>query len=425
MEISTMPKLLNRPPKYSKLKKYAVVYLHDKIHYLGLYGSEESKVAYARFIAESRANPTLLLPKGESAETGITVSDLAAAFLEHAEATLAQENYDHYRIVVRDFLLKLYGDGIPTDCFKPSCLKLVRSEMIASKRFCRKMINGYTDRIVRIFSWGVEEEYVNPNTALALKAVKSLPPGYAGTFDNEERGYVPDDVIRRTLPFASPTVRAMVLIQRLTGARPGEIFNMRVGEIDKTSDPDLWLYRLSHHKTEKKVNRKKIIPLGKPEQELLAPYLEGKKPEAAVFSPREAMAEWHTERRANRKTKLSPSQQKREQQRAEKPAARQPGEFYNRSGYRNAILNAIKKGNKVLPVDQQIPHWTPYMLRHSASSAMEVEVDFEASQLLLDHATPNTTARYNHRRLEKQKELARNRQNPFETEAGESAEEVS
>jgi hypothetical protein len=54
-----MPKLSNRPPKYSKLKKYAVVYLHDKIHYLGLYGSEESKVAYARFIAETAATSTL------------------------------------------------------------------------------------------------------------------------------------------------------------------------------------------------------------------------------------------------------------------------------------------------------------------------------------------------------------------------------
>jgi hypothetical protein len=47
-----MPKLNNRPPKYSKMDKYAVVYLHGKKFYLGLYGSEESKVAYARFIAE-------------------------------------------------------------------------------------------------------------------------------------------------------------------------------------------------------------------------------------------------------------------------------------------------------------------------------------------------------------------------------------
>ena len=104
-----MPKLSHRPPKYSKLKKYAVVYLNGKIHYLGRYGSEESKVAYARLVAESRVNPTMLLPKAASAETAITVSDLVAAFLTQAEATLAQQNYDHYRIVVRDFLLALYS----------------------------------------------------------------------------------------------------------------------------------------------------------------------------------------------------------------------------------------------------------------------------------------------------------------------------
>ena len=89
---------------------------------------------------------------------------------------------------------------------------------------------------------------------------------------------------------------------------------------------------------------------------------------------------------------------------------------YNKDSYRQAVEYAIQKGNKTLPDDEKIPHWTPYQLRHAASSAMEVEVGFDESQALLDHTTPNTTARYNHRRLEKQKELARNRRNPFGTE---------
>jgi hypothetical protein len=40
----------------------------------------------------------------------------------------------------------------------------------------------------------------------------------------------------------APVLQAMVQVQRLTGCRPGEIFNMRVGEIDRYADPDLWLY---------------------------------------------------------------------------------------------------------------------------------------------------------------------------------------
>jgi hypothetical protein len=41
-----MPKLTNRPAKYSKLKQYAVIYIYGKIHYLGLYGSEEFRVEH-------------------------------------------------------------------------------------------------------------------------------------------------------------------------------------------------------------------------------------------------------------------------------------------------------------------------------------------------------------------------------------------
>jgi len=51
-----MPKLLNRPPKYSKFRQYAVVYHQSKRIYLGLYGSPESRFTYARLIAESQVN---------------------------------------------------------------------------------------------------------------------------------------------------------------------------------------------------------------------------------------------------------------------------------------------------------------------------------------------------------------------------------
>ena len=196
--------------------------------------------------------------------------------------------------------------------------------------------------------------------------------------------------------------------------RPSEVFNMRVGEIDRHTEPDLWLYRLAHHKTEKKTKRKKVVPLGKLEQVLISPYLEGKNPEEAVFSPHTAVQERNAERKANRKTKITPSQAARDKERALKPPTYQ--EFYNKDSYRQAVEYAIQKGNKILPEEEKIPHWTPYQLRHAASSAMEVEVGFDESQALLDHTTPNTTARYNHRRLEKQKELARNRRNPFGTE---------
>ena len=76
-----MPKLVNRPPKYGKMGKYAFVTHNRKRIYLGLYGSPESHEAYARFVAERRLSPDLVLPKGES---NVAVKELAAAFLDYA-----------------------------------------------------------------------------------------------------------------------------------------------------------------------------------------------------------------------------------------------------------------------------------------------------------------------------------------------------
>ncbi len=52
---------------------------------------------------------------------------------------------------------------------------------------------------------------------------------------------------------------------------------MTVEDIDKSQEPNgLWHYVLKSHKTEKCVGYDKIVPLGKPEQVLIAPYLVGK-----------------------------------------------------------------------------------------------------------------------------------------------------
>ena len=81
-----MPKQ-NKPPKYCKMGKYAVVYLPGKKKiYLGLYGSPESHVAYSRFLAELQNNPGgHVAPAGEQ---DVTVSELAAAFLDYAKEKL-------------------------------------------------------------------------------------------------------------------------------------------------------------------------------------------------------------------------------------------------------------------------------------------------------------------------------------------------
>jgi integrase len=278
-------------------------------------------------------------------------------------------------------------------------------------------VNDHTRRIVSIFAWGVENDLVPETTWRALKAVKSLPAGALGTFDNEERQPVSDDVVLRTLPFLPPTLRAMVQLQRILGMRPNEIFKMRVGDIDTTRGNGLWYYVPGSYKTARYVGKIQF-PLGKPEQELIAPYLEGKTPEAAIFSPRTAMAERNAEKRAKRKTKICPSQVARNAGRAAKPS--RISEFYNRDSYRMAIRHAIAKGNKTLPEGEKIPHWFPYQLRHAAATALEEAHGLDEAQAQLGHRTANTTKRYSKAQLAQRETLARNRHNPFETESEES-----
>jgi len=409
-----MPKQ-NKPHKYCKMGKYALVYHQGRKIYLGLYGTPESKAAYNRLLAELQANPTVVPLSNE--EKQVTISELAAGFLEYAENSVNSTDYDHYRTALF-FLLKLYGDNFPVDDFKPRCLKLVREEMVKSRRFCRNTVNKYARFIVTIFAFGVENELVLETTWRALKVVKSLPKGHEGTFDHDERESVPDAVVIRTLPYMPPTLRAMVKLQRILGMRPSEIIKMRVGDIDRSKNNGLWYYVPGSYKTARYVG-KIVFPLGKPEQDLIAPYLIGKTSESAVFSPRTAQAERNIEKRANRKTKISPSQATRNEKRASKPS--RYGEFYDHRGYRQAIIHAIIKGNKVLPDGEKIPSWYPYQLRHSASTATELTHSDEDAQALLGHRTVNMTKRYTHTQLKRREKMARDRHNPFESE-GESVE---
>jgi hypothetical protein len=156
--------------------------------------------------------------------------------------------------------------------------------------------------------------------------------------------------------------------------------------------------------------------------------LEGKKLTDAVFSPRTAMAERYTAKRANRKSKKTPSQQERDAQRATNPTS--ISEFYDKDSYRNAVKHAITKGNSELRKEAEkktgrklsekefgkikIPHWTPYQLRNSAATETELENGLDESQALLAHKTANVTRRYSKAQLRIRERLARERVNPFE-----------
>ena len=401
-----MPKLKNQFPKMYRDRNQAISKHNGKRIYHGVWGSTEAEKSYKRFIAALIEHPAL--PYKAGAGGVVSVAELADAFLERTES---ETRLDRDAIIMFKqsigYLIEVYGE-LAVDEFSPKKLKVCRDQMVKAGTLCRNQINRYTGYIKRIFAWGVEEEIVQSNILHALQAVKNLKEGEQGTFDHPPREGVPDSVIEATLPFLPPTVSAMVQVQRLTGMRPGEIFNMRVGDIDQNRNNGLWYYTPSH-KTEQHIGEKPI-PLGKPEQKLIAPYLIGKKSAESVFSPRTAMKERAVLARENRKSKLTPSQLERDAQRAKKSASK-VREFYDRYSYRRAVKYAIERGNRN---GVKIPHWSPYLLRNSAATAIELEHGLDEAQAQLGHTTADMTKRYSAAQLKQREKLAHSRVNPFE-----------
>ncbi len=117
-------------------------------------------------------------------------------------------------------LLKLYA-RMPASKFRPRRLLTVRGAFVDSERYARKQVNDHVGRIKRLFAWGVEHELVPGRVPERLRSVRGLRRGKTTASDNPPVRAVSDATIALTMPWLPPVVRAMVQLQRLTGARPG------------------------------------------------------------------------------------------------------------------------------------------------------------------------------------------------------------
>ena len=313
-------------------------------------GTAEALAAYHRLSLELQGNSSGSVPP--TGEPDVSVAELAASFLSQLKERAHEIEYITYRIIIDEFLLVLYWET-PADKFSTTCLDLVRQAMKQSERFNRDVLNRHTRRIVSIFKWGVWKELCKESTWQRLTVIPPYKKGEPGTFEGRKRKPVPDDILVRTIKYAVPTEAAMIKVHRLTGARPGEICNLTVGAVDLEGGKIL----LTEHKTKAHVGEREV-DLRPEAREIIAPYLAGKKPGDAVFSPRQVMAERAAAKRANRKTKISPSQAAKYAARAAKPKSR-VGEFYNPKSYYRMVERLIARANKA---GEGIPPWFPYMI---------------------------------------------------------------
>jgi integrase len=446
-----------------------VVTLNGKDHYLGHWPEGQRnppaavRVEYDRLVAEWLANGRRLQPEPAEAEAcSLSINELILAFLRHAQAHYRREDgtptseVTDFKLSLRP-LKELYG-MLAVANFGPLKLKAVRQRMadarkyrvrfrvkdgetektvdrrvwehcfrrtpngcevlwgkkwrpaellVEEKALSRSVINRRIGRIVRMFKWGVSEEIVPESVWRALTTVRGLEKGRTAVKERPPVAPVAAEVVLATLPHLLPPVRALAELQLHTGMRPGEVCQMRGCDLDTTSD--IWLYRPVHHKTRHR-GKARVVALGPKAQAVIKPFLK-LETQAYLFSPRDALAALRARQRANRKTKVQPSQADR---RKRKPK-RYPGEKYTTNAYYHAVAKAVRAANtanactdcKPLKPEERceqcqaaaIPHWHPHQLRHTHATQVRRQFGLEAAQVALGHSQAQITEVYAERDL--------------------------
>lgn len=366
----------------------AYVRLNGEMIYLGKPGSPESHATYDRLIAEwMQAGRTYVKPADKP---GISVNEVLLAYRRHAEQTYVDNDgkpsleVERVNLAFRP-VMNLYGIRL-AEQFGPRALVAVQSKMIESG-LCRRTINQRIGVVKRAFRWAVKQELVTPSVFHGLQAVDGLRSGRSKAKESKLVKPVPQHVLTAILKCLPPSLQAMVKLHDLTGARSGELCIMRGIDIETNDDGEPWLYRPQKHKTQRH-GHQRIVPIGPDAQGVLRPFL---KPDvqAFIFSPIPAKSERDAIKRANRKSKVQPSQLNRKKCNPKK----MPGERWTTASYRRALdyatTLAIKRGD--LP---EGTHWHPHQLRHNCATRIRKHRGIDAARAVLGHSSIIQTAEY-------------------------------
>jgi integrase len=340
-------------------------------HYLGPWGSAESRRAYRDFIRRWEAEQKT---PAKAARLGApTVADVVTAFLAFAQQHYRRRDgtqTDELRAFrnVLTYLLHRHAERIADDITGRDLGELVEAWRAAG--LTRRYINKSLGRLKRVFRWAASpsRELVSETTAARLSLVEGLSVGEAP--DRPDVQPVPLRDLALTLRWLDahrPMLAAMARVGYYCGARPGEVCRMQGGEVVRDRfrvgrqtiriPEGLAVFLPSEHKNAKR-GHTVYYTLGPRCLDVLGPWLK----DGHLFAlggSRSHISEEH---------------------------------------YASLIAEAAKAAGA--------GHWSPNRLRHNFATRWDQLAGIEATAAALRHKHASTTAIYIQRDLLKVGELA-------------------
>ncbi len=369
----------------------------------------DATAAFDRMLAQWIANGRRFV---EADDGGHSVADVVAAFLVHAEPIYSADAFENLKRAV-DPVLHDFAQ-LPAEEFGVSCLEKIQNDLANVERqrvrkrrtkaskaapaagdaptgavakpeptyfLTRATIRARINAIRRCWRWAEQRRMVSRGTWEHLRTLEHVRPGRTKARESRIVEAVPWEWVEPVLPHLSTPLRMAVLLQWHSGMRSGEVCTLTGAQLDRSSE--VWIYRPRQHKGVWK-GRERTIRFGPKAKEILQGLLK-LDPNAALVSPRDAIAEQKAEKARRRKTKVQPSQLKRAEEHAANPKL-DVAEFYDANTYRRAVHRACQRAD--------VPTWSPHMLRHACAARLFEAGEFEAARCVLGHSRLDMTRHY-------------------------------
>lgn len=289
----------------------------------------------------------------------MTLDDVCGLFLAHAETYYRRADGSPTREAFNCELglrpLRALHGSRPIDDIAYQDILAARDGLI-ELGLNRSTINQRVGIWKRFFAWALENRHCSAQTKSEVWAIGNLKRNRSTAPESEPVLPVSHRDVKRTLPYMTDSVRAMVLVQELCGARPSEICAMRPGDIEKRRA--VWIYRPASHKTEHKGGCR-VVVLGPRAQKVLASVLSRAAANGYLFAPAQN-------------------------------AAHAPRDKWTTSHYGRAVRRAVRAARRD-GVDVQ--EWAPNQLRHACGTRVRRKFGPELAGAVLGHATRAGSAR--------------------------------